>query len=458
MNDAHCIACEEYTRLSRRGFLAGAGAGALAFSVPAWLPRVAMASSHRSAAQDVIVQVYLRGGCDGLSMVVPWNEPNYVAARPQLAVGGPLAGGTNNVIDLGSTAASATAPGGQVVFGLHPAMSGLMEAYDNNHLLFVQAAGLTNTNKSHFDAQKFMEVARVNDPTATTGWLGRHLALVDPMSGTAMLRAIGIADGLQRTLAGAPLALPVPNMQNDPGAPPLLNNFTSYGLVGTTASRPTRTSAISTMYGAQADPVRSAAVNTLSTITLLNNIGAAGYAPAGGAVYPSTSLGRALRSTAALINAQVGVEAVAIDTSGWDTHAQQGGATGIVAGTSMFTVMQGLGSSLGAFYRDVMATRQRNVTLVVISEFGRRVGQNGTLGTDHGYGNMMFVMGRSINGGRVLTNWPGISPNQPATSVDLGVTIDYRDVLAEIVQGRLGNGQLDLVFPGYTPTFRGVLA
>lgn len=461
-----CTSCEEYARLSRRGFVAASGAAiAAAAAAPAWLPRVSFARSHRSSAQDVVVQVYLRGGCDGLSIVVPWNETNYQAARPNLKVLGP-GGGVNSVIDLvnGNTAASPTAPGGQVAFGFHSAMAPLLGAYQDGKLAVVQACGLTNTNKSHFDAQRFMEVGRANELSLATGWLGRHIASVDPMVPGAAVRAIGVADGLQRTLVGAPGSLPVKDLQNSTGTPPALNNFTSFGLQGNTSTRVARGTSVSAMYQLVGDPLFSSAESTFATIELLNQIGAEGYThsiPAGNnpAAYPTTSLGNSLKSTAALIDAQVGVEAVAIDYGGWDTHAGQGTAEGTVAGTSMHTLLTTLCEALSAFYADLIVGKGRNVVVVVMSEFGRRIGENGTLGTDHGYGNVMFVLGGAVAGGRVVTNWPGVTAAQPATGQDLGVTIDYRDVLAEIVSKRLGNpAALPDIFPAYAWTDRGIIA
>ncbi len=177
--------------------------------------------------------------------------------------------------------------------------------------------------------------------------------------------------------------------------------------------------------------------------------------PSGGAVYPTDTFnfGYSIKSTAALIKADVGVEAIHIDVSGWDTHANQG----VTSGGQMFRLMDALGKGVGAFHTDLFSTGYRDVTLVVVSEFGRVVRENGSRGTDHGHGNCILVMGGSINGGRVLTQWPGLAQNQLYQGQDLNVTIDYRDILAEIVARRLNNeANLAAVFPGYTATFRGV--
>lgn len=465
MSDHTANACDEYMQLSRRKFMIASSA---VLALPACFPRVSYAKSHTSAPQDVVLQLYLRGGMDGLAVVAPWNETNYQNARTNIKLTAPGSGASAALDPLaGNTSASPTAPGGQVVFGFHPAMAPLMTAYGDAKLLIVQSTGLMNQSKSHFDAQRFMEVAKLNDPTVATGWLGRHLITqTSPLNPAGSLRAVGVADGLQLALVGSDKAVPIPDLQNGTGTPPNLTNFTGYGLQGTTSTKSARTAAIDTMFDAFGGLIATSANNSLATIALLNQIGVSGYAhsiPAGNnpAAYPTSSLGNALKSSAALINAQVGVEAIAIDYGGWDTHNNQGTLTGGITDptTLMYRQIDTLSKALSAFYADIVVGKGRNVIVVVISEFGRRVGENGTIGCDHGYGNMMMVLGNAVNGRRVLTNWPGISANQPATNVDLGVTIDYRDVLAEIVSRRLGNAaNIPTIFPSYSPTFRGVIA
>lgn len=420
--------CTEYQQLSRRGFLAASGLTAIAASVPSWLPRVALASSHRSTMRDVVISIYLRGASDGLSMCVPWGDPNYYTARPTIAVARPDSGLADRATDLNG------------FFGLPPAMTSLLPAYQNGHLLFVHACGSTDPSRSHFDAQRFMEVGKARDPAIVSGWLGRHLATTEPMQPNALLRAVGISTGLARTLVGGPQTLPIPNLD-------------TFDLAGSSTTRAARRAALNDMYQPVPDPVHAAAVNTFQTIDLLNTINFAGYQPTGGAVYPTNGFGTSMKSVAALLKAQVGVEAVAIDVNGWDTHSNQGVVTGTMA-----NLMSNLALTLAAFYADLNSGAvQPSFVLTAMSEFGRRVAQNGSAGTDHGHGNVMLVMGQAITGGRVLANWPGLAQGQLFEGLDLQVTIDYRDVLAEILAERAGAADLPSVFPGYTPTFRGVV-
>lgn len=426
-HDGSC-GCLEYQRLSRRDFLAtgtgAAGAMYAATAFPAWLPRVVLAE-HYSSTRDVLVSVFQRGGVDGLSVCFPFADPAYYAARPTIATPPPDALTANRAIALDDT------------WAIPPGMLGIGDAYLSGDLLIAHAVGLTTTSRSHFDAQRWMEVGKMADPNVATGWLGRHLATVPPMRDDALLRGIGVSSGLARTLVGAPKTLPVPDPAN-------------YTIAGSAATRAARLGVLESAYGTTAEPLRSNALDAVNTIALLGSLNLGGYIPANGATYPNTPFGRALRAVAALIKSDVGLEAAQVDIGGWDTHAQQDPNAG-----AMFALMQDFSNAIGAFWADVVATGYP-ATLVAVSEFGRNVRENGSAGTDHGRGTTMFTMGRAIAGGRVLAQWPGLDTDQLEDRQDLRVTIDYRDILAEVVQQRLGNPNLAAVFPGFSPTFRGV--
>jgi uncharacterized protein (DUF1501 family) len=425
--------CEEHDRLTRRGFLTRSGAAtAAAIAMPAWFPRACLAKLPGS--RDVIVSIFLRGAADGLTLCVPYGDPGYYANRPSAnnstpGLGVPPPGDTNGCTALTD------------FFGFAPAMSALVPVYTAGDLAVVHATGSTDPSRSHFDAQKHMEVGKPADPGILTGWLGRHIASVEPADPSAAVRAIGMGYRLQLTLAGAPKGVPVPDLSNNL-------------LTGALSTRAARQSAISGRHGPWLGPIRSAVTNTNAT----NTVNAGGYAPPTTTFpYPATSgagassFARVLKQTAALIRADIGVEAVAIDKGGWDTHSAQGVLTGTMAAN-----MADLANSLRAFYEDVIVNGNKNVTIVVMSEFGRRIAQNASLGTDHGHGNVMLAIGRRINGGQVITNWPGLGAGRLYQNLDLDVTIDFRDILAEIVCKRLANTDLATVFPGYTPTFRNI--
>lgn len=437
-HQAHC--CPEYAELSRRQFMAVSSAASIAaLAAPAWLPRVSLASSYRSTMRDTVISIFLRGAADGLTLCTPYTEQNYYAMRPTLAIPRPDSAATYKLLDLPNSANPAPG-GGTVLFGIPPQMQPLMPAYTDGKLAFVHACGLNDPSRSHFDAQRFMEVGKARDLTLGTGWLGRHLALTSPASINPILRGVGFATGLQRSLVGGPQTLPISNLD-------------TFGISGSSSSVVARTAALNDMYNATPDPLHSAALTTIQTIDLLNTIDFVNYVPAGGATYPTGSLGTAMRSIAALIKAQVGVEAVAVDVGGWDTHENEGIQTG-----QMSVLMTGLAQALGAFYRDMTAVAAPTFSLVAMSEFGRRLQENGSFGTDHGHANAMIVMGNAVAGGRVLTQWPGLNPGQLFENIDLNVTIDFRDILAEILADRAGNTNLAETFPGYTPTMRGIVS
>jgi uncharacterized protein (DUF1501 family) len=260
------------------------------------------------------------------------------------------------------------------------------------------------------------------------------------MRSNAPLRALGLSQGLQRSLVGAPKTLPIPNPAG-------------FGLGGSATSRVERSDWLRSDYATVDTSIGAPALDALNTLTLLNSINFTGYAPSGGAVYPNSGFGRGMRSAAALIKADIGIEAIQIDAGGWDTHSAQAPLTG-----SMSRTMTDLAQSLAAFHADAMTGGVAyRITVVVLSEFGRNVRENGSQGTDHGRGSCMFVMGPGIAGGRVLTNnWVPLARENLEAGQDLRVTIDHRDILSEIVSRRLGNTNLGVIFPGYVPTVRGV--
>ncbi|HEV8446535.1 MAG TPA: DUF1501 domain-containing protein [Gemmatimonadaceae bacterium] len=430
-HDIDC-GCQEYNELTRRQFLersAGVSAAAL---FPAWLPKIVMAKNF-SSSRDIIVSVFQRGGADGLSLAVPFADANYYTSRTSIAIPRPDSSAATKGINLDGFFMFP-----QAMAGGAAGTGGLMPAFQGQDLLIVHATGQLNNSRSHFDAQRYMEVGKPVDPSLVTGWLGRHLASIPPLNPAAPLRGIGIANGLQKTLVGGPLTLPIA----DP---------TNYSIGGSSSTQAARIGFLQGDYAGADDPVGSSALSATNTIGLLKSVNFTGYAPANGAVYPNSSFGRALRSVAALIKNNVGIEAAQVDIGNWDTHSDQDPLAG-----SMFKTMQDFSNSLGAFYADVIATGQP-VTVVVVSEFGRNVRENGSGGTDHGRGTTMFAMGKGIAGGRVLTkNWPGLARENLDSGQDLKVTVDYRDILSEIVQNRLGNSNLGFVFPSWTPTMLGV--
>ena len=367
--DSEECGCSEYRELSRRQFVGAAAGGSMAAVAasyfPAWLPKVVLAESYASA-RDVMLSVFMRGGADGLSLCVPFGDAAYYTGRSTIAIPRPDAAGSTTTKGIAL----------DNFFAFPQAMSGLMPAYTAKDLLIVHATGQFNNSRSHFDAQRYMEVGKPNDSSLVTGWLGRHLATVPPLRSNAPLRALGLSSGLQKTLVGAPKTLPIANPAS----------FSLGGTAGTSASR---LAFLQNDYSAASDPIHAAALDATNTVALLQAVGFAAYRPANGAVYPNTSFGNALKSVAALIKADIGIEAAQVDIGGWDTHSGQDPIAG-----SMYRTMQDFSNSLAAFYLDVVTTATTNgVTAVAVSEFGRNARENGSNGTDHGRGTVMFALG-----------------------------------------------------------------
>ena len=424
---AHVTGCDEYRDWSRRGFLRGAALTAAAtFAGPALLPRVLQAGAPRGAGRDVFVYILLRGGIDGLSTVVPYTDGDLYAARPNLAIAPP--GQTDGALDLDG------------FFGLNPVAAPLLGSYSAGRLAFVHAAGSPDPSRSHFDAFQKMELGIPAQPltAASEGWMARHLMVTPPLTADA-LRCMAVQEVLPVGLTGAPRTLPVPDLSD-------------YAFPGDPLTAAARRATLEAMYGGLPAPLGSAALDTLATIDLLATVDVASYVPTAGASYPATDLGLGLQQCAALIKADVGVEVLMLELNGFDHHATQGPLDGDLAG-----LLDDLARSLAAFDVD-MGPGMDGVTLAAHSEFGRRVAENASLGTDHGHGGLMLVMGGAhVLGGQVHGAWPGLDAAS-LDNGDLAVTTDYRDVLGEILAKRLQDVDLPTVFPGHTVSFPGVLA
>jgi len=439
--------------ISRRVFVKGGAMALLALGAPPeFLRRSLLAETRAAARRKTLICVFQRGAADGLSMVVPFGDPAYYAARRSIAIATPARANAAGALDLDGH------------FGLHPALEPLRELYRRQELAIVHAAGSPSPTRSHFEAQDIMETASP-DRRATDGWLNRVLretpcgecdgrTLADPRAhaadhaagqehlagGAAALRGVAMGAELPLSLRGTAPTLAIADLDR-------------FGVAG---GRDTSLSTtFARMYGNdRGDLVSGAAGEGLEAADLLRRIEPARYQPAAGVRYPATEFGRSLRQIAQLVKAGVGVEVAFADLGGWDTHVAQGGAQGQLARR-----LNELAQGLRALHDD-LGEHMRDVVILTMSEFGRTVAENGTGGTDHGHANCMFVLGGDVRGGRVLGDWPGLAPGQLNEGRDLKVTTDFRDVFAEVAGKHLGATHLDRVFPGFelSPArFRGVL-
>ncbi|MEM9404690.1 MAG: DUF1501 domain-containing protein [Acidobacteriota bacterium] len=402
-------------RTDRRSFLLSAAAGA---ALPLWFPRVAFSSpeAKEAAGGDVLVCVFQRGGSDGLNVVAPTGDPRYHDLRPTLSLDEP-GSASSSALDLDGT------------FAFHPSLAPLKELFDDGALAAVHAVGQPEETRSHFDAMDFIEGGTPGSKASASGWLGRHLDTLRN-GNDSPFRAIGMSSLIQQSLRGPVSAL-------------ALQSIADFHLEGDLGSLPAFQSTLGQLYsGPELLDVQGQ--QTLLAIEQMAAANPSQYQPANGATYPETPFGFGLRQIAQLIRASLGVEVACVDIGGWDTHEGQGGALGVHA-----SLLDEMARGLAAFHADLDGLAQK-VTVVVLSEFGRRAAENASGGTDHGRGNVLMVQGAGVRGGQVYGRWPGLEDHELVGPGDLAVTTDYRTVLAELLEKRLGNAETGSVFPDFT--------
>jgi uncharacterized protein (DUF1501 family) len=408
--------CPENDAISRRSFLQRAGvAGAAGFvaglASPGAFTKLAFAATPYTG--DVLVVLSLRGGFDGLQAIVPAADPNYLAARPNIGIP------PNTLLQLDQT------------FGMHPAMAPLKPLWDAGTFGVVHAVGQEQPNRSHFEAMEELERAAPGSSTRT-GWIDRMLGLRDP--GTAFQ---GVQIG--SSMAAPAFLGPSPELA--------MSSIDDFGLSGAwDATELSRwDTALRGIHQGASDLLSGPASVALDAVGTTTALAAAGYVPENGAVYDEDShLARTLRDLARLIKADVGLQVAAVDYGDWDMHE----GMGTVAGGWMTDHLTELSLALAAFATD-LGTKLAEVTVVSLTEFGRRVDENGSGGTDHGFGQLALLLGGGVRGGKIHGQWPGLAPADLIDG-DLNGVNDYRLLLAEILEKRCGASASNVsnVFPG----------
>ncbi len=391
---------------------------------PSFLRRTTFGMPLPQAAKGkVLICIFQRGAADALNVVVPHGDPSYYALRPNIAIPRPsLAAGVNGALDLDGK------------FGLHPALKSLKPLYDRGLLSPIVAVGSPSNTRSHFDAQDYMESGTPDNKGTTDGWLNRYLAV----SGTCEaaqcqptpFKAVSITAQMPRILEGPS---PVVAMNS-------LEEFT----VRATGSQSDRLEAL--YRTGRADVIHATGSDTFEAVKMLKAANPQQYTPTNGAQYPVTDFGRRLRQIAQLIKSGVGLEIAFADIGGWDTHVNQGGATGQLANR-----LREFGDGVAALVAD-LGDKMGDVVILTMTEFGRTARENGNGGTDHGHAGSMFVIGGDVKGRDVHGKWPGLAPDVLNEGRDLALTTDFRAVFGEIVGKHLGGNQLSRVFPGYQAT------
>lgn len=390
-------------RLSRRGALTGMALGGAALMVGS----TAVTFSGSAAATGpvgagTIVVLSLRGAADGLSLVVPHGDPTYYLARPRIAV----------------PAAALLQRDG--FFGLHPALQALEPLWTRGEVAAIHATGLRIPNRSHFAAIEEVEDA---DPgsAARTGWLNRLIG-VEPTGHP--LQAVSVGGTPPAALAGGQPFMSIASLETD---------------IAGTGRRNARIRSLHTLWDRHPSPMGDAWRTTMAGAAAL---GPAKQQPDRAAAYPRSDLGEALATVARTVRGRVGTGVVTVDSGGWDLHT----GVGTVASGQMATLTKGLAGAVAAFFDD-LGPQRSTVTMVVMSEFGRRVQENASGGLDHGWGNVMLVLGAGVRGG-YYGRW---TPLANSLDADVAVTTDYRDVLAEVVAART-TASTAQVFPGFQRT------
>jgi uncharacterized protein (DUF1501 family) len=397
-------------RISRRLFIRdGVATVTLGLSAPAFLSAIAQAQGLSSRR---LVVVYLGGGNDALNTLIPYQDQNYYNRRPTIAVP------AGQVLQVGTDASGKA-------LGLHPRLGGLWNAFNEGRLAIVQRAGYQNSSRSHFEATDIFGTANPQSSSGS-GWLGRYLdTLPRPIDSLAAWN----------TTSETPRSL----VSGQTGVPAISNASTYTFASPNRGSAATQERAAAEAMAANAAPGRPhlAFVNSTSRSaieTIDRAAKALSYQPT--VAYPNNGFALALRTVAGAIVNGIGSRVYWVQTSGYDTHAEQGAGGGAYGG-----LMGTLGDGLWAFYSDV---RNRGLasdtTVIVFSEFGRRIAENGSGGTDHGAAGVMLVLGGSVRGGLHGTA-ASLQPGHPTlenNSGDVRFETDFRSVYAKVLDQWLG--------------------
>jgi uncharacterized protein (DUF1501 family) len=401
--------------------------------------RLAFGAGAGINGDNILVVMFLRGGCDSLNLIGPANDANYVEDRIA-----PL-----RVLDSGDKPGIQLANGldPTIDFRLHPAAAPLGDLYAQGQLAIVHAVGLSNETRSHFVAQELVERGVVNDggdqsvgarlaAPVESGWLARYAQLIGlDNAAPGAVPALSASNGVDKMLEGFGPALAIPELNN------------GISLAGGTQGR----AVLSALYDRQAGDAGDAGRLTLAKFATIDSGIPKGpdgkpmpYRPENNATYDEGGEGggRGLEAIARIIKMDVGLRVASVDMGGWDTHENQPARFNNLATQ--------LGRNLTAFWNDLSAYHDR-LTLVTISEFGRRLRSNKSNGTDHGHAGAMLVLGGRVNGGRMYGKWPGLATPELDRAVDLAVTTDYRTILSTLVAPGVPTQKLGQIFPGYAP-------
>jgi uncharacterized protein (DUF1501 family) len=381
------------------------------------------APSPKSVQTPSIITVYLRGGADALSAVVPFSDKDYPRHRPTLAMAAP-GSSSDAVLPLDDR------------FGFNPRLKELHALYQAGMCVPIVAVGSPHSTRSHFDAQDFMERGAPGMKHITTGWLNRYLQETRT-SKDPSLRAVSLQPLLPRSLRGDYPVLARPDQKAEQA-------MAVYGQMYTNQmSRPGVASAKSASQRTK-ESLEDFGARTIEQLSDLNQV--LEQSSRSSVNYPQGRFARQMRDLATLIKARRGFEVSAIDYGGWDHHIDEGPLNG-----QMSRQLTDVSAGIGAFVQDLGQELMSNVLVLVMSEFGRTVKENNNRGTDHGHGGFMLAIGGKVNPKAVYGKWTGLADNQLYDRRDLPVHTDFRIVFAEALRDTFGfDGQKLGLFPSYS--------
>jgi uncharacterized protein (DUF1501 family) len=396
--------------MARREFIRAAtltASGAIMLGRHAWAARAFTGDNNHKR----LMLVFLRGAIDGLNVVVPYNDGNYYENRPSIAL--PRTG-ESTVVNLDGD------------FGLNPALDSLTPAWNEGTLAFVHSCGSPDATRSHFDAQDYIESGTPGIKTTPDGWMNRTLAALP--GAHQPTEALSLGAVLPRILSGS---MPVANIPVGRGAarPLPLDN-------------PVIEHVFDRLYNGRDALSKAYLEGRLTRQKLLGELRQDMAEADNGAPGPEGFPNDAAR-LARLIQRDSSVRLAFVSLGGWDTHVNQGSSTG-----QLTNHLKPLGDGLADFAKK-LGSAYDDTVIVVLSEFGRTVRENGNGGTDHGHANVMWVMGGPVRGRRIYGKWPGLSPADLYQERDLAVTTDFREPIAQILRIHLGLSapQIQRIFP-----------
>ena len=402
--------------ISRRAFVKnGVAAFTVSFAAPAFLSDLARAQSASSAGRNLVI-LDLSGGNDGLSLLVPYTDSFYYSRRPTLAIP------AGTVLQIGSDSSGKP-------LGLHPKLTGLRDIFNQGRLALIQRVGYENSSRSHFFGTDIWSTANPANSTGS-GWVGRYLATLGPPLDPLVA---------WNTTGDTPHALLDPSVAV--ASIPSVNGYAFNSPNTGNEALVERSAAVSIASHVPVDKphvafVAATAQSAMGTLDTVASVGS--YKPT--VTYPNNGFGQALQAIAGAMAQGLGTKVFWLQTGGFDTHA---GQDTTADNGAYVKLMVTLNDGLSAFYNDLKSHGLLNDTLLLsFSEFGRRVTENGSKGTDHGAASVMLAMGGAVRGG-IFGTTASLSPDAQNPTLenggnDIHFETDFRSVYARVIDGWLG--------------------